>query len=74
MTLDPARYVFARLADPAHKLPWDGRLFGDNADHPGLEQVDLFDSFVSMLFAGGSLVPAEAPSAPLPLDEGEPAS
>jgi hypothetical protein len=65
MALDPKRYPFARLVDASHRLPWGGRLFGDNQDHPGLERVDLWDSHVSMLIAGGSLVLADPP-APTP--------
>ena len=59
--LDPARYPFARLVVPAHRMPFNGRLFGDNADHPGFERVDLFDGFTHMLLAGGSIVLTDPP-------------
>ncbi len=64
MKLDPTRYVRARLVDAAHRLPWGMRLFGTNAEDPGHELVDLWDSHVSMLLTGGSIVRAPAEAAP----------
>lgn len=58
MDLDPRRYIRARLADASHKLPFRGRLFGDNQDHPGFEIVDLFHSFDAYLLRDGSIVAA----------------
>lgn len=54
--LDPNRYARAELVDKTHRLPLpNGRFFGENVDEPGREQVDLFDPFIAMLFAGGSI-------------------
>lgn len=73
MALDPSRFVRARLANSSHKLPWGQRLFGDNADEAGFETVDLWDSHVSMLLAGGSIVRAPRPAAePAPVAIAEP--
>jgi hypothetical protein len=58
MPLNPARYVRCRLADPTHKLPWSGRLFGANTEDPGHELVDLWNGHNVMLIAGGSIVQA----------------
>lgn len=55
------RYAYARLRDPSHVLPWQGRMFGKGADFDGFERVDSFDGFVCMLIADGSLEYAEPP-------------
>jgi len=64
MALDPVRYPFARLVDATHKMPWQGRMFGDNAEHPGFERVDVQESHTHFLLAGGSIELAEPPQAP----------
>ena len=66
MDLDPRRYIRARLADASHKLPFRGRFFGDNQDHPGFEIVDLFGSFDAYLLRDGSIVAAPEEEAPPP--------
>lgn len=58
MDLDPRRYIRARLADATHKLPFRGRLFGDNQDDPGFEIVDTFPSLDAFLLGDGSIVAA----------------
>lgn len=57
-----ADLVFARLAEPSHKLPLPdrgGRLFRSAG-----ETVDRENPFYRALFADGSLVVAEKPRAP----------
>jgi hypothetical protein len=72
MILDPRRYIRARLANPAHKLPYHGRFFGDNQDDPGFEIVDTFPSFDAYLLRDGSIVPApKASPAPTITEVGE---
>lgn len=66
MDLDPRRYIRARLADASHKLPFRGRLFGENQDHPGFEMVDTFFSFDAYLLRDGSIVAAPKEEAPAP--------
>jgi hypothetical protein len=71
MDLDPRRYIRARLADASHKLPFRGRLFGDNQDDPGFEIVDTFPSLDAFLLGDGSIVAAPkeiatVPPAPMP--------
>ena len=58
MMLAPDRYVRARLSDPSHKLPWQGRLFGVGGEEPGFETVDLWSPFTQLLLADGSIVRA----------------
>jgi hypothetical protein len=74
MKLDPTRYVRCRLADPTHKLPWGGRLFGDNAEDPGHETVDVIAH--GHLLAGGSLVraPKEEAASPPAASKGSPSA
>jgi hypothetical protein len=66
MTLDPKRYIRARLAVPEHKLPFRGRFFGDNVEDPGFEMVDTFPgrTIDAYLLRDGSIVPEPKVAAP----------
>ena len=65
MIVDNPRYVRARLSDPTHKMPWNGRLFGEGGDEPGFEMVDLWSPFTQLLLADGSIQLAPATAAPI---------
>lgn len=57
-------HAYARLARASDRMPWRGRLFGVGTDRPGIEIVDMHDSFTLALFADGSIVPADPPATP----------
>jgi hypothetical protein len=62
MALDTARFPYARLVDAAHRLPFNGRLFGDNQEIPGFERVDMWDGHTYFLLAHKSIELAEPPA------------
>jgi len=54
--LDIKRYPFARLVVAEHTMPFRGRWFGVNEEHPGFERVDMQEGHTHFLIKGGSIV------------------